>query len=398
MPITNDTPLKQRTRNALMDARRARVRVLLTLLFCATVMPGANPTSAASVSRDTGNPTAAADPIQSNFRTAEATPMPTTSAGPVAPLVIISDLNDYADDNIAILMLLRSGKADIRGIITTSGNVCSDRAAAEAGRLLGAAGAVSIPVVRGFPLAWHEERRKYYEHVQKPLRPVNAYAGALGSDVSCGREPNGPGDQSDAADFLIEQARAATGGLTIILIGPATVLAEAARRDPRLPDVIRQVYAMGGAIRVAGNVTPHAEFNVWFDPEAMASVLALRSPVTLVPLDATEQVTYEPFALPEKPIGFSATHLAAYLEKARSRRVPARMWDEVLAAVVIDPSLIESVEDIFLTVSINKDERYGEMLSASAPADLAARPVRVVTKIRADGVRQLVRDLLLGRE
>jgi inosine-uridine nucleoside N-ribohydrolase len=184
--------------------------------------------------------------------------------------------------------------------------------------------------------------------------------------------------------------------LTIVLIGPATVLAEAMRRDHQLPDFIREVQAMGGAIWTAGNVTPHAEFNVWFDPDAMASVLTSRIPVTLVPLDATETVTYDPLPLPKSSnAGFAGTHLAAYLERISQKRSPLRMWDEVLAAVVIDPTLIETVEETFLTVSTKRDAHYGEILSSATVPDGTQRPIRVVTKVRANGVRQLIMQLLV---
>ena len=369
----NETGLRRRLSPAVPAASHARVCVLPVLLFCATLAMNAAANSTEMM------PSALTSP---------------SDTSPNPPVVIISDLTDYADDNIAILMLLRSGKVDIRGLITTSGNACAHRGAIEARRLLEAAGA-AVPVVCGFPLAWHAERRRFYEEVQRPARPANAYAGALGGGSSCDEEADNAASDPDAADFLIEQARGAKGGLRIILIGPATVLAEAMRRDRQFPNFIRRVDAMGGAIRVPGNVTPHAEFNIWFDAEAMASVLASPIPVTLVPLDATTGVAYD--ASHQKPnfrAGFAGEHLAAYLEKAERRRSPVPMWDEVLAAVVIEPSLVEKVEELSLAVMSNKDEHYGKVLASPVISEGGARPVQVVTKVRAEGVRQLVNDLL----
>ncbi len=87
------------------------------------------------------------------------------------PVVIISDIKEYGDDSIAILMLLRSGRVDIRGIISTSGNVCASRSATEATRLMRSAGAASTPIVQGFPFPWHDERRRFYEEVERPKWP-----------------------------------------------------------------------------------------------------------------------------------------------------------------------------------------------------------------------------------
>jgi inosine-uridine nucleoside N-ribohydrolase len=327
--------------------------------------------------------------------------MPIAHKAARRPVVIITDPTDYGDDNVAILMLLRSQQVDIRGIITTGGNVCAQRGAVEASGLLRAAG-TSIPVVEGFPLAWHQERRAYFENTERPSWQRRAYVGAFAEERSCdaageASAASEPASKTEAADFLIAQARASKGRLTIILIGPATVLAEAMRREPALAGLIHRVNAMGGAMRVAGNVTAHAEFNVWFDPEAMQAVLASRVPMTLVPLDATAGMTYDRLTRPaEQASGFAATHLATYLERKGAKGNPVGMWDEVLAAIVIDPTLVETTEELYLSVSTAKDDRYGKIVSSSVAEGGALRTVEVVTKVRTDGVRQLLARLLLA--
>jgi inosine-uridine nucleoside N-ribohydrolase len=340
----------------------------------------------------------ASEASEKEVHSREMTLISSSSTASPPPVVIISDLSDYADDNIAILMLLRSGKFDVRGVISTSGNVCAERGAEEGRRFLLAAGSANVPIVRGFLSSWHRQRLRYYEDVEKPSRPPNSFAGALG-DVSCADEY---ADDSvagiEAVDFLITQARIAEGRLTIILIGPATVLAEAVRRDTDFPSLVLNVQAMGGAINVPGNVTQYSEFNVWFDPEAMASVLASRIPVTLVPLDAVETVTYAArTSQPEKiHDGFASSYLASYLKRRQAKRSPVPMWDEVLAAITIDPTLIASVENIHLGVSTEKDTHYGQILSMRTAPESASRSVRVVMRVHADGVRRLVDALLLG--
>lgn len=47
---------------------------------------------------------------------------------------------------------------------------------------------------------------------------------------------------------------------------------------------------MGGAFRVPGNTGPLAEFNTFVDPDATQRVLDADLPLTLIPLDLTEQV------------------------------------------------------------------------------------------------------------
>ncbi len=93
---------------------------------------------------------------------------------------------------------------------------------------------------------------------------------------------------------------------------------------------------------------------------------------------------------------FAASHLRSYLELAGAKGKPVRMWDEVLAAIVIDPTIAEAEREIDLSVSTMKDERYGKLISSPAATDRNARPINVVTKVQSDRVRQLVTRLLLS--
>src|SRR5262245_3521059 len=52
---------------------------------------------------------------------------------------------------------------------------------------------------------------------------------------------------------------------------------------------------MGGATpRIGGNVSAHAEFNVFVDPEAAAIVFGRGLPITLVPLDLSHKIVATP--------------------------------------------------------------------------------------------------------
>ena len=48
---------------------------------------------------------------------------------------------------------------------------------------------------------------------------------------------------------------------------------------------------MGGAVG-AGNITPAAEFNIFFDPESFKEILANKGniPLVMIPLELTHQV------------------------------------------------------------------------------------------------------------
>ena len=85
--------------------------------------------------------------------------------------------------------------------------------------------------------------------------------------------------------------------MTIVALGPLTNLAEALLATPSLADKIARIVIMGGALRVAGNIrelnprieNSFAEWNIFCDPYAADVVFQSGAPITLVPLDATNQ-------------------------------------------------------------------------------------------------------------
>lgn len=88
------------------------------------------------------------------------------------------------------------------------------------------------------------------------------------------------------------------GEVTLLAMGPLTNVALAAKHDPLAFSRVRRVISMGAALRVPGNQTPRAEFNIYGDPDAAAFVYNLSSPsqalpgrkpcdITIVPLDIT---------------------------------------------------------------------------------------------------------------
>jgi purine nucleosidase len=80
--------------------------------------------------------------------------------------------------------------------------------------------------------------------------------------------------------------------------GPFTTVAAALEADPSIETRIREIVWMGGALRVAGNVSPwleggqdgSMEWNVYWDPPAAARIFASAIPITMCPLDITNRV------------------------------------------------------------------------------------------------------------
>jgi pyrimidine-specific ribonucleoside hydrolase len=111
-------------------------------------------------------------------------------------------------------------------------------------------------------------------------------------------EGSASGATPTAVELLSSEIKSSPGELTLLTLGPLTNVAEALQADPSLVDDIDMIYIMGGAVNVPGNVAASgvgipnekAEWNIYVDPSAADIVFRSGAPITLVPLDATNQV------------------------------------------------------------------------------------------------------------
>lgn len=80
--------------------------------------------------------------------------------------------------------------------------------------------------------------------------------------------------------------------ITILACGPLTNIARTFARESDLPTLVHRLIIIGGAVTEPGNVTPVAEFNIYRDPMAARRVFRSLTAKTIVPLDATNRVTF----------------------------------------------------------------------------------------------------------
>jgi purine nucleosidase len=186
-------------------------------------------------------------------------------------MLLYLDCDTGIDDALAIGLLLTHDDVRLIGIGTVNGNTSAVRAAANTAGLLALAGRADIPVAVG--VGEHRAEARHV-HGDNGIGGVTLPEGA-------------PHDPRTAAGMLVDLAREHAGALHVLATGPCTNLAAALRAEPRLPDLVASVTVMGGALRVRGNISPYAEFNIAADPLAAAAVFAAGWPVTLVPLDVT---------------------------------------------------------------------------------------------------------------
>ncbi len=191
---------------------------------------------------------------------------------------VVIDTDPGVDDAIAILVALASPELDVVALTTVAGNVDLERTTRNARRLVELSGRSDVVVAAG---------------CAAPLAGVAVHASEVHGNDGLGDlewdEPSVPLAKEHAVEVLrslIEEEP-----LTIVAIGPLTNLALLLELYPDVERRVERVVIMGGA-SFEGNVTPAAEFNIWFDPEAAERVFAAAWPITLMPLDLTHQAMF----------------------------------------------------------------------------------------------------------
>ncbi len=101
--------------------------------------------------------------------------------------------------------------------------------------------------------------------------------------------------------LLIDLVRTHPKDVTVVAMGPLTVLARAFDRDPELPSLIHRLVCVGGSWHEPGNAGPVSEFHFACDPAAARQVLRCRAPLTLIPLDVTRKLLFSPGDLLDLP-------------------------------------------------------------------------------------------------
>ena len=170
---------------------------------------------------------------------------------------LIIDTDPGIDDAMAIFYAAAAPDIELLGLTTIFGNVTTKMATRNALRLLESAD-LDLPVAHGAekPL------------VLPPFEPSAHVHGDEGFGDIPAAEPKGQAVAEDAADFLIRMAREHKGELVLCPVGPLTNIALAVQRDPEFVKNCKRIVIMGGSLEAGGNITPHAEANIYHDPHA----------------------------------------------------------------------------------------------------------------------------------
>jgi inosine-uridine nucleoside N-ribohydrolase len=262
----------------------------------------------------------------------------TTPAGDDIPLIIDGDFGP--DDMMALLYLSQEPGLALEAVtVTGTGLAHCPEGADNAAAVLAYLGDEEVPVACGETAtlggdnAFPEEWRLGADGLADQL-------GLPASEVAAG---------DDAVGLIVDTITRSADPIRLLALGPLTNLARALEVSPGIVDNIEHLVIMGGAVDVPGSVAPSmtAEWNIWVDPQAASAVIASGIPITLVALDATNDVPATRFfyetleAQREAP---AAALLYRYLEANQGIFEGGSyfFWDPLAAVTLVHPDVVET--------------------------------------------------------
>lgn len=301
---------------------------------------------------------------------------------------VILDCDPGIDDAIAILLALASPELDVLAVTTVAGNVPLAHTTANALRVLDLAGRPDLPVGRG------AERSL----VHLPTDDSKETHGESGLDGSGLPDPARAPGAEHAVDLIARLALERPGEITLCAVGPLTNVALLAALRPDAFQALRRLVIMGGAA-TGGNMSPYAEFNVWFDPEAAARVVSSAHDPILVGLDVTRRARLDVAeidalaALPVLggPVGgmlrfYMRKHVDWYGEEVVFQH------DALAVAHLIDPGILELVH-----CHVEVDTSFGPARGATLVDRLGVFGGQANAHFAVDLDADRFRDLLFER-
>lgn len=199
---------------------------------------------------------------------------------------VLFDHDGSADDFLSLILLLSMKHINVLGVSITPADCFVENALETTLKILSLTGKSGLAVgtndfngINSFPAEWRA----------KP-KILNAFPCLINIDTS-----GIPTEEQGSREMIAQKILSADVPVTVLMTGPCSSLVQAIEYDSKVLDKIEEVVWMAGAIDVAGNVRTYnhdnsAEWNVFWDPISSRKLLQYQLPLTMVPLDVTNNV------------------------------------------------------------------------------------------------------------
>lgn len=193
---------------------------------------------------------------------------------------LIIDTDPGIDDAMAIHYACAHAGVELLGLTTIFGNVYTQQATRNALFLKHQAQyGFDVAAGESVPLTIDQNSPSHYVHGDEGFGDLDVPEGALVAD------------DRHAAEYIKDQCEKYPGEVVLCPVGPLTNMAKLVQDFPHIPQLVKRVIIMGGAVWEKGNVTPFAEANIWNDPHAADIVFASDWDIDLIGLDVTQKIT-----------------------------------------------------------------------------------------------------------
>ncbi|AHX11875.1 nucleoside hydrolase [Dyella jiangningensis] len=260
---------------------------------------------------------------------------------------LLIDTDPGVDDALAILMA--HAHADVHGLTIAAGNVGLGHTVRNARTLVDLVG-MPTPVFAGCPtpLVRLPEEDAVHVHGTDGLGDVGF------------PEPKTSVSDEHAVQAILRLAHERSD-LTLVALGPLTNLALAVRLDPSLPQRVKRLVIMGGAVTGLGNTGKiPAEFNIGFDPEAAHVVFEAFPSFDLVDWEvvlrhAFDDIEFDGWlaAGDQRARFFEQVFRTARAFNLKRGRRGVIAADALAMAVAIDPTIVTCYEERHVAVEMD---------------------------------------------
>jgi inosine-uridine nucleoside N-ribohydrolase len=260
------------------------------------------------------------------------------------------------DGAFAVALALHDANLEVLGLLATAGNVPAEQATR------------NIQVV--------------IEQLDPPRWPRLGSAPPVEYDID-GRRLHGPEGLGGVTfpfatlhhmpaseKLLVELIRQYPHEITVICMGPLTVVTRALDLYAELPSMMKRLVCLGGTLYEPGNVGPVTEFHFTCDPPAARKVLGCGAPITLVPLDVMRKVLFSPSDLLGLPVENSSIDLSR----------TCRFLRQIVPFAIAATSNLYGIEGFHLKDVLG-------IIAIAAPEALRTKPMRVDVETRGELTR-----------
>jgi len=295
----------------------------------------------------------------------------TAASEPPSKIIFDEDLSGVIGVNAdPLTMLLQAKNVDVIGVTTITGDGWMKQETADALKLLEMEGRSDIPVYSGAELPLVQSRyilqrltQLYGGSRTDPYLGAYAEVGPGPDDVVAppGGFAHKAAQPGSAAEFIVKTIRANPHQITLYCGGPLTNIALAISIAPDIVPLTKEIVFMGTSPEFQPKTV-----NVIYDPHAARIVLHAPWPkITIFSVDVSEKIHRTPEMAEAIASGHNAPVADLYAQKIvkpykeGKRQQWFRMPDELMAAYLIDPSIVTETRRFYVDVDLSEGMDYG---------------------------------------